>query len=104
MEEARTLCRSPMPGAKVTPIPTWKFARVREAILAALPEALPGLPARRRYEPVERRLARDDLERPASLRWQVTTAKLAREVTGEIVQVLGVRPRHLFRRGRGSRA
>jgi hypothetical protein len=104
MGEARTLCRSPTPGAKPTRIPSWKFACVREAILAALPDALPGLPAQRLYERVAQGLPREDLEQLGSLRWHVTTVKLELEVAGEIARVPGVRPQHLVRCGPGPRA
>jgi hypothetical protein len=104
MDEPRTVCRSPTPGAQPTRIPSWKFTCVREAILAAVPPELPGMPAKDLYEEVRRRLAREELDRLGALRWHVTTVKLELEVAGEIARVPGVRPQHLVRRGRGSRA
>jgi hypothetical protein len=75
---------------------------VREALLKASPDALPGVHFGELRRLVQEQLSQGELERLGSVGWYTTTVKLDLEARREIERVPGSRPQRLVRRVRGD--
>ncbi len=93
----KVLCRTPTTGKKPTRIDAWKFDTVRQAILAVVPQAEPGILFTDLTKKVAAKLSKADQAKVGSLMWYVTTVKLEMEVRGELRRVRGVTPQRLVR-------
>ncbi|MDJ0825002.1 MAG: hypothetical protein QNJ16_05805 [Rhodobacter sp.] len=84
-------CRTPAEGRDgVVNVPTWKYAAVRQAILAVVAEAGPeGVRFSALAGAVKARLPDHVLARLGSVGWHVTTVKLNMEVESELVRLKG---------------
>jgi len=90
-------CRTPTPGKQPTAIPAWKFERVREAILAVVPDEEPGLAFQELTQAVADQLSDEDRDGLGSVGWHTTTVKLELEVRGELRRLEGPGPQRLVR-------
>jgi hypothetical protein len=97
MKDDRITCRTPTPDRQPTRIEPWKFEVVRRAILAALPAAGEGLPAKELPGRVAAHLDAGARSRLGSVGWYTTTVKLELEVRGEIERVPGRGAQRLVR-------
>lgn len=98
-DDGHMLCRTPTAGKQPVSIPAWKYRFVRQALLAIVPDAPPGMAAMALPERVAARLPHDARERLGSVSWHVMTVRLNMEVEGELRRVAGVKPLHLVRAG-----
>jgi hypothetical protein len=97
MSEAKTICQTPTPGNKPTPIPSWKYDLIRDAILSVVPSRAPGIAFKELPSLVAGQLSSAQQAELGSVSWHTTTVKLDLEVKGEISRVPGVSPQHLVR-------
>jgi hypothetical protein len=94
----KTCCRTPTPGRKPTNIPTWKFEKLRKAILRHTPKVPPGVAFVELFDRVAEEFSEEETAEIGSISWHVTTVKLEMEVRGELQRVAQSTPQRLIRR------